>query len=415
MRYRFGMRLFAATLLSLFAVAASAQTPQVQTYGTSGFPSEALVIPAALAEPGGVSTAAGAFVLVTVSGNGSPGVDVFREDGTAGKLKRVAHQPLPPGNNAQGIVLLPHSRTLAVGFSNAGVVFLPLDDTLAGKAHGQVLPQGEDSGTGYLAATPDGRFLFAANEYGDHGNVSVIALHPGGTAALTPRTIAHISTPNATPGISISPDGTRVYTVGELIRPEIADRLAGHGVAELQHANCTQAPADRPMPSGVLYVIDVAKAEALTAAATPGEAHRAVIAAANAGCSPVRQASTADGKTLYVTARGDNRVLVFDTHALETGGGHAFLRAIPSGGEAPVGLALFAGDARLLVANSNRFAGGPGSLALFDVTDPAKPTLLQTIATGEFPRNVAVAPDGRTVYVCVYKAGQLLVLREATP
>jgi DNA-binding beta-propeller fold protein YncE len=167
------------------------------------------------------------------------------------------------------------------------------------------------------------------------------------------------------------------------------------------------------MPNGVLYVIDAAKAEALTATMTPKEIRQtAMRKIVDAGCSPVREEVSADGATVYVTARGDDKVLVFDAKQLESDAEHALVRAIPTGGEAPVGLKLFGEGRMLLVANSNRFAGGPGNATVFDLSDPARPTLRQTIRTGEFPRNITASADGRTLYLTIFSGDELMVLRQ---
>jgi len=382
------------------SMTASAQMLQTRSYGTTGHPTEAMATPD------------GQYVLVTVNlehgQEKASGIDVFHDTGK--KLERVAFQPLG-AEGAQGIVLIPKTRTLAVGMSNAGVAFLSLDDALLGKAKPKVLPQGERSGSGYLAATPDGQFLFVANEYGDGGNVGVIALHRDEAGALYPETLAHVPTPNVTPGVTVSPDGSRIYTVAEVVTPEIAAQLPGHGVAEQERQGCVQRSTDKPRSNGVLYVIDVAKATALNGESTPQDAKGAVITAVDSGCSPVREAVSADGATVYVTARGDNHVLVFDRKALETDRDHAFLRSIPTGGEAPVGLRLFEGDKALLVANSNRFSDGPGTITVFDLSDAAKPVLRQTIPTGKFPRNITASPDGKTLYLTVFLGDELLVLQ----
>ena len=77
---------------------------------------------------------------------------------------------------------------------------------------------------------------------------------------------------------------------------------------------------------------------------------------------------------------------------------------------APVGLALFDHDRKLLVANSNRFTNGPGQATVIDLADPAKPTILQTIKTGQFPRNIVVSPDGKTLLLTVYLGNELMLL-----
>lgn len=389
----------AAVFCVLMTVGAPAQMLQSRSYATTGHPTEALATPD------------GQFVLVTVDrGRGqqsSSGIDVFHDTGT--KLERVAFQALG-SDNAQGIVLIPHTRMLAIGMSNEGVAFLPLDDTLHGKAKPQMLPQGEGSGSGYLAVTPDGEYLFVANEYGGGGNLGVVALHRDEAGNVHPETLTHIATGRATPGVAISPDGSRVYTVGEVTRPELAARLPGHGVAELERSGCVQGRPDWPMPNGLLYAIDVGRATKLSETATPADRRGVFAGVVNAGCSPVREAVSADGTNVYVAARGDNRVLVFDAKALETDPAHSFLRAIPTGGEAPVGLRLFHGDKALLVANSNRFAQGPGNATVFDLADPMKPVLRQTIKTGEFPRNITASADGERLFLTVFLGDELMVL-----
>lgn len=389
-----GMKMLVAALLGVVCATGNAQMLAVKSYGTSGHPTEAY------------ATADGQYVLVTVNQGRTSGIEVFRNEGE--KLKRVAFQPLG-GEGAQGILLIPKTHVLAVGMSNAGVVFLPLEETIQGKAQPKVLPQGEGSGSGYLAVTPDGRFLFVANEYGERGNIGVVALHPDAQGNVHPEEVTHIPTPNTTPGVAISRDGTRVYAVGEVSRPEMAARLPGHGVKELERSGCVQGRPDRPMPNGVLYAIDVAKVSELRPGASAEEARETVVARSDAGCSPVRETMADDG-TLYVTARGDNAVLAFDAAKLESDRQHAFLRAIPSGGDAPVGLRLFAGGKTLVVADSNRFDGGSGKVAVFDLSDAAKPVLRQTIETGAFPRNITTSADGGTLYVTVFSGDQLLVL-----
>jgi len=159
-------------------------------------------------------------------------------------------------------------------------------------------------------------------------------------------------------------------------------------------------------------VLVAAKAEALAAGTLPRDAQRAAVTAiVDAGCSPVREVVSADGGMVYVTARGDDRVLVFDTKKLESDPAAAFVRAIPSGGEAPVGLMLFDGGKALLVANSNRFAGGAGNATVIDLSDASKPMLRQTIKTGEFPRNITASADGKTMYLTIFSGDELMVLR----
>jgi DNA-binding beta-propeller fold protein YncE len=393
-----GSRLAVAGVVAWLAAGGGfAQVLATSVVKTSGHPTEALTTPD------------GRYVLVTVDAENGSGLEVFRWEG--GELKLVGWQPLG-AENAQGIVLVPHTKMLAVGMSNAGVAFLSLEDALEGKAQVTLVAQGERSGSGYLAASPDGRFLFVANEYGENGNVGVIALHPDAGGGLHPETVAHIPTRRTTPGIAISPDGRWVYTVSEVLTAEESAKLPGHGNPLLERSGCTQAAGRPANPGGALFTIDAAKAEALTG--MPGEdvAKGAIVSEVEAGCSPVREAVSADGGRVYVTARGDDRVLVYDAQLLATAPERAFVAAIPSGGRAPVGLKLL-GNGLLLVADSNRFAPGqPGNAVVIDVADPAKTKVVQTIATGEFPRNITASADGKTVTMTVFLGDELMVLRK---
>ncbi|MGA7156434.1 MAG: YncE family protein [Acidobacteriaceae bacterium] len=386
---------------ALMAMGAHGQELEAKTFGTVGRPVEAM------------ETADGQYVLVTVDmGAGRmrmSGIEVMRWEGE--KLKKVAMQDMG-AENAQGIVLIPETQTLAVGLSNAGVAFLPLADALKGKAKVQVLGQGEQSGSGYLAVSRDGQFLFVANEYGEGGNVGVIALHRDAQGMVHPETVAQIPTRMTTPGVAISADGTTVYAESEVVPPMVAERLPGHGVAELERTGCVQGMGGRERGNGALFVMDAKRAEALTAGSTMEDARRVVRAVVDAGCSPVREAVSADGTKVYVTARGDDRVLEFDAARLKSDPAAALVEAIPSGGEAPVGVRLFEGGKMLLVANSNRFAGGNGSLAVIDLSDAGKPVLRQIMKTGEFPRNISASADGKRLYVTVFGGDELMVLRQ---
>jgi DNA-binding beta-propeller fold protein YncE len=199
-----------------------------------------------------------------------------------------------------------------------------------------------------------------------------------------------------------------VYVVGEIVPADVAARFPGHGVPELERSRCVQGGANVES-NGVLYTVDVAKAEALPEGASGADARTATVSREDAGCSPVREAVTTDGALVYVTARGDNKVLVFDTKKLESDPQHAFVRAIATGGEAPVGLKLFDDDKLLLVANSNRFSGGNGNATVINLE---KGAVVQKISTGEFPRNITASPDGKTLYMTIFNSNQLMVLHQ---
>jgi DNA-binding beta-propeller fold protein YncE len=93
---------------------------------------------------------------------------------------------------------------------------------------------------------------------------------------------------------------------------------------------------------------------------------------------------------------------------------HALLRALPSGGSAPVGMRLFDQDHKLAVANSNRFADADGTVAILDVANhpgAPSPSPLKILTAGGFPRNIGISRDGRTLYLTNYRSRSLQVLR----
>jgi hypothetical protein len=116
----------------------------------------------------------------------------------------------------------------------------------------------------------------------------------------------------------------------------------------------------------------------------------------------VRLAESADASSLFVTVRGDNAVLQYNAAILGTDPEDAFQRAIPSGGNAPVGLRLLERDHLLAVANSNRFADAPGNLAILNVTNT--PALLEKLPAGLFPRNVSDADTSGGLFLTNYSS-----------
>ena len=250
-------------LAAAFAVSAlaPAQVLDSRTFSTDGHPMQAIWTPD------------GHHVLVTVTNHGRSGIEVFAVDGN--KLKRKAFQPTG-GENAQGILLIPHTGLLAVGLSNSGVAFLPLDAALKGKATPRNLSQGDRSGSQFLAATPDGRTLFVSNEYGQRGNVGVIALRRDDLNRLTPTATAQILTPDTTPSITISPDGSRLYALSEVVPRSAPEAIPLGSAPELQHGGCRQGPDSRPQSNGGLYVIDTVRAAALPHDATAEQGRDAI-------------------------------------------------------------------------------------------------------------------------------------------
>jgi len=197
--------------------------------------------------------------------------------------------------------------------------------------------------------------------------------------------------------LTFSPDGRYLYTTSE-VAPEEWDWLR----------SCTpEVPVpSRPglrRPEGAIVVVDAIKART-------DPAH-AVISKAPAGCSPVRLVLSPKGDVAYVTVRHNNELAAFDTEMLVSDPSHARIARVPVG-TAPVGVAVVDGGRKLVVTNSNRFAGSDGDHQKLTVIDAARVSegagaVLGTIPAGGFPRELRVTADGRTLLVTNFLSSTL--------
>jgi len=313
-------------------------------------------------------------------------------------------------------------------------------------------------GTFDVAVTPDGRYAFVANEYGQMpsptptteiggGTIGVIRVERDAAGGFTrgTRSIRHNNTiyipgGSTIPGITMSHDGRYLYAACEGsapgTNPNTGQKYSDPTNVELTQNGVVLCPGCREHPdgamgscdnmaeggngrNGLLAVIDVDMA-------TRGMGQASVIRINSAGCAPVRAVETADGQHLFVAARGRNKkfpvehgyqVLVFDVPTLLSDSpNNGFLGYGSSGGTAPVGMAVFQNETLLAVANSNRWHANcecrehpeqcTANVAILDVTNPGSPTIQQVVNpynpnpnSPDFPRNVTVGPDDSTLYV----------------
>jgi DNA-binding beta-propeller fold protein YncE len=122
-----------------------------------------------------------------------------------------------------------------------------------------------------------------------------------------------------------------------------------------------------------------------------------------------------DGEITYVTARGDNAVLVFETRKLLSADAGSARVGQVEVGTAPVGMAFIDHGHRLVVANSNRFQGPAGSPQSLTVIDTARlsegaAAVVGAIPAGLFPRELRVSADGATLFVANYSSQALEVV-----
>jgi DNA-binding beta-propeller fold protein YncE len=284
---------------------------------------------------------------------------------------------------------------------------------VSGTAKPYFASEGEAAGTFDVVASADGKYVFAANEYGklqgQRGSVGIIAVNADAQGNVNhPQSIAQIAVGDVVPSLMLSPDGSRLYVATELIPANQPPSIAGAGDPNLTKADCVQTKGTPAQHNGFVTVIDTQRAIQ--------QDPTAVLSRVAAGCSPVRLVEAADSSVLFVSARGDDKILAFAPRSLDKAPEHALLRVFPSGGSAPVGIHLFHQDKLLAVANSNRFADSDGTFAILDVSNVSKSSSVappKTWPAGGFPRNIGISKNGATLLLTNYRSRSLQVIQTA--
>jgi len=286
----------------------------------------------------------------------------------------------------QGEQLTSDGRYLLVADGSGAVVIdaARAEDGAAGAVLG-TLSSPAGRGAVEVAVSPDDRFAFVTLELSD--SLAVFDLHKALASGFGPADfVGTVPLGTAPVGLAVSPDGRWIYATSESVK----------------RAATAQAV-------GTVTAIDLRQAETRPADAVAGTVP--------AGCSPVRVVTSADGKVVWVTARGSDAVLGFSAAALRTDPTHALLTQVQVG-EAPVGLALSGDGQRLVVADSDRFSakGATANLAVVNVSAALarRPALLGLIPAGAFPREMTVIPRTNTLLVTDYLAERVQAVNLAT-
>jgi DNA-binding beta-propeller fold protein YncE len=346
----------------------------------------------------GLAAAASVEVLRLMAGRGA---------GAAPAVTKVRSVPLPASLRGApaGAAVTPDGKYLLVADAT-GAVVISAARAEAGTT-GAVLgvlaapaPASRQAGPGggaiEVEVSPDGRFAFVTLEYEDEAvvfNLAAALAHGFGPAGY----VGAIPLGNAVVGMAASPDGRWLYATSELAA------VAQHPVGLGSPGVCGgDVPGASPRePPGTLTVIDLRRAET-------DPAH-SVTATVDAGQQPVRVVTAADGTQVWVTARASDDLLCFSAARLVSDPARALVAIVRVGSE-PVGLAAVRDGTLLVVADSNRFgaSGQTSSLSVVSVTAAlaGRQPIVGDLPTGLFPRDMAVSPDG-TLLVSDYSAGQV--------
>jgi len=349
-------------------------------------------------------------VVVTPSGNWSfvaadNSVGVFRIGPTA--LPSFANL-VSVGGALEGAVLTPDGRYLLAA-EGTGAVVISVSRAESGEpAVLGTLSSGTSSGAVEVTVSPDGRFAFVSLE--NSGSIAVFDLQQALTKGFSSADLAGMIPVDDSPvGMALSPDGRWLYVTTEHMGREQHPGSVTAGTPGIPISPGVPAPGSGAVGGeGTLTVISLARAET--------DPVGSVAATVEAGCSPVRVITSADGRVVWVTARGSDRLLGFSAARLRSDPAHSLIASVEVG-EAPVGLALVDQGKRIVVADSDRFGpeGAASSLAVVDVTAAraGRPALLGYLPAGGFPREMALEPGGSTLLVTDYNSEQLAAVSVA--
>ena len=289
---------------------------------------------------------------------------VYRVTGMT--LQRIAAVPI---DSPAGVAVTPDGRYVLVAEAH-GVAVIDSSRARAGQSGALVatLAGLTNAAATEVAVSADGRFVFVTYEQADR--LAVFALQAAaGPGPPAGRLVGTLPLGRAPVGVALSPDGRWLY-----VTSQSAASAAAHS-------------------HGMLSVIDAERA--------PTDPAHAVVATVDAGCSPVRAAVTADGATVWVTARGSNSVIGFWADKLRTDPAHARAATVDVGAE-PVGLAFVDSDRWLVIGDSDRSqAGRAANLAIIDVSAAldGRPALHAYAPSGRFPRDLAAVPGRSAVII----------------
>lgn len=339
----------------------------------------------------------GKWILVSLpqTDSGKPGIAVLKRTAGTASLVRLVPLDAPP----TGMVLT-HDGKLLIAAANERLAFLDVARLVDG-GPGKVLGYLDETRAGtrlarvYANVSPDDRYLFSSDERAR--TITVVALEEARASHYSASAIVGtIPVGNAPIDLAFSKDGRTLFSTSQAMPPRFGWPL------ECRREGTS--PGTPPSHTqGAIGVIDVARAE-------KDPAH-SVVRFVPAGCNPVRLVLSPRGDVAYVSARGDDALLAFDTERLVSDPGHALFGRVPVG-PSPVGVAVFDSGRRVLVTSSDRFAGHADDRQPVYVVDATRiaagaKAVLGTLTAGAFPRELRVTADGKTLLLTNFRSKTL--------
>jgi DNA-binding beta-propeller fold protein YncE len=298
-------------------------------------------------------------------------------------LRRVVHV----GGNPNGMALTHDGKMLVLADGNR-VGFFDTARLVSGRGN-PVLGYWNDGTEApdrtYVSVTSDDTYLFVSDE--NVGTITVINLAKAKATHFDATAIVgRIPVGNGPVAVTLSRDERYLYSTSLFMDPST------DWPPECQPEWDPKAPKNA---QGAIFVIDVA-----TAKSDPA---RSVVATVRAGCTPVRLALSPQGDVAYVSARGENSLLAFDTRKLVLDPTRSLIGKVPTG-TTPIGIAVIDNGQKVVVTNSNRFGTGSSADQSLLVIDGGRvgsgdAAILGSIPAGSLPREMAISSDLHTLFV----------------
>lgn len=310
-------------------------------------------------------------------------IAILARNGGRISVRRVVHV----GGNPNGMALTHDGKMLVLADGNR-VGFFDTARLVSGRGN-PVLGYWNDGteapGRTYVTVSADDMYLFVSDEQA--GTITVINLAKAKASHFAATAmVGRIPVGNGSIAVTLSRDEKYLYSTSQFMDP------SNDWPPECQPEWDPKAPKN---PQGAVFVIDVAAAKS--------DPTHSVVATVRAGCTPVRLILSPQGDVAYVTARGENSLLAFDTRKLVLDPMGSLIGKVPAG-TTPIGIAVIDNGQKVVVTNSNRFGTGSSanqSLLVIDASriDRGDAAILGSIPAGSLPREMAISSDLHTLFV----------------
>jgi len=364
-----------------------------------------------------ITTADGRYVFVSlVITPTTGGVAVIRQRKNSATIKGI----ISTCGSAHGMAISKGGRYLLVAVqsgscTSGGVQFIDVRKAIAGDPNAVLGTVPTDSTAIEVAISPDNKNVFVANEFSGGrtcenpregaaptpDTVSVIDFQEALSSGQSPSSItATIPLDCGVVGLAVSSDNRYLYVTNETALP--TRPFFDSTVCNIPDGSSCPIVTS-PGAVGTLDVVDIGMA-----ASNPAGS---VVANIPAGCSPTRVILTHKDKIAWVSARDENNLLAFNAIDIITNPAALPLSTMPVGIE-PDGVQPFSNGRFYAVANTNRFDSCPGAGGTVSILKVGKGLYTKTVGTfdaGVFPRQWALSPNGRLLYLTEFGSDILAI------